>query len=313
MVESFSSLSLLMLLICLQSHLVGGFAPGVGCLLGLKGKGCTEGLRLAPFGRDKLTRQCSSTQLASNLPLLRRTSVTMEVESISTPVSILDMMQDAGKSVAAGVDAGLKRMAIEIPLPVTGGTELDDWPGGIKQKYSVLKPMLAETLKLLNFTDSEIQQQEFLGISDDAIGVWKNSQGVAVVAFATPEVLPQLQSLSETNTLVLINHQFFLDEFSAEATQSFIDSCTIVYFLQSLSMKGPGLLPVKGYMLRQYPDPFKVARRTDEGGKQVLDTYAEKPARAVLDDLFYKDSEERDKDLGLFERLKRIQKEASNI
>lgn len=47
--------------------------------------------------------------------------------------------------------------------------------------------------------------------------------------------------------------------------------------------------------------------------RAVIAEYDERPARKDLDELFFKDSEERDKDLGLFERLKRIQKEASNI
>jgi hypothetical protein len=58
-------------------------------------------------------------------------------ETTRTPASIADMMQDAGDGVLAGVNAGLKRMAVEVPLPITGGTELDDWPGGIGQKYEV--------------------------------------------------------------------------------------------------------------------------------------------------------------------------------
>lgn len=45
----------------------------------------------------------------------------------------------------------------------------------------------------------------------------------------------------------------------------------------------------------------------------VLARYEEKPARKVLEELFFKDSEERDKSLSLFDRLKKLQKEATNI
>jgi hypothetical protein len=85
------------------------------------------------------------------------------------------------------------------------------------------------------------------------------------------------------------------------------------YLLQSLNMKGPGLLPVKGVMLRAYPGPFTAARKIDQGGREVIAKFETKPERKVLDDLFFKDSEVRDKDLSFFDRVKKIQKEASSI
>jgi hypothetical protein len=36
------------------------------------------------------------------------------------------MMKDAGVGVVAALNEGVKRMAVEVPLPITGGTELDD-------------------------------------------------------------------------------------------------------------------------------------------------------------------------------------------
>jgi hypothetical protein len=36
------------------------------------------------------------------------------------------MMKDAGTGVLAALNEGVKRMAVEVPLPITGGTELDD-------------------------------------------------------------------------------------------------------------------------------------------------------------------------------------------
>jgi hypothetical protein len=45
----------------------------------------------------------------------------------------------------------------------------------------------------------------------------------------------------------------------------------------------------------------------------VLETFESKPARKELDTLFFKDSEVRDKSLSLFDRLKKLGAEASNI
>jgi hypothetical protein len=45
---------------------------------------------------------------------------------------------------------------------------------GIKQKYSVLYPMLGETMKALNFSQTQIKMREYLGGErgeDDATGI----------------------------------------------------------------------------------------------------------------------------------------------
>jgi len=59
-----------------------------------------------------------------------------------------------------------------IPFCDTG-TELDDWPGGIKQKYSTLLPLLAELMKELNFSSEAMAERRFLPEGkDDAVGLW---------------------------------------------------------------------------------------------------------------------------------------------
>ena len=194
-------------------------------------------------------------------------------ETISTPGSIADMMKDAGDGVLAACSSGVKMMAVEVPLPITGGTELDDWPGGIGQKYETLRPMLAETLRSLGFSAEQIASREFMSLEDDAIGIWQRTEEdgsqLSVVVFATPEVLGGLQELAAKGTLILVNHQFFLDQFSRKETKDFIAGCEIIYLLQSLNMKGPGLLPVKGVLRRSYPGEFVVARRVDAGVFEV--------------------------------------------
>jgi hypothetical protein len=45
----------------------------------------------------------------------------------------------------------------------------------------------------------------------------------------------------------------------------------------------------------------------------VIGRFAAKPPRKELEDLFFKDSEERDKNLSFIDRLKKLQQEATNI
>ena len=223
------------------------------------------------------------------------------------------MMQSAGVSVSQALSSGVKLMLVDVPLPITGGTELDDWPGGIGQKYVTLRPLAAEMMRIMNFTSEAISQKSFLGIVDDAIGVWRH-QNIAVVCFATPEVLRPLKQITEEGTaLILLNHQFFLDPFSSAESRQFIESATTAYQLQSLNMKGAGLLPIKGVLKREFPGPFVVARRLEQGGYAELARYDAKPARADLDALFAQDSAERDRAVSFWDRLKRIRDEASKI
>ena len=187
--------------------------------------------------------RCSASVRAWREKVVKPAAVTLRGagETISTPASIADMMKDAADGVLAGVQDGVKRMAVEVPLPITGGTELDDWPGGIGQKYETLRPMLAETLQSLGFSAEQITSREFMSLADDAIGIWQREQEdgtqMSVVCFATPEVLGELQQLAAKGTLILVNHQFFLDQFSKAETKDFIAGCEIVYLLQSLNMK----------------------------------------------------------------------------
>jgi hypothetical protein len=42
------------------------------------------------------------------------------------------MMRDVARGIAAAQKANIPLVLVDVPLPVTGGTELDDWPGGTK-------------------------------------------------------------------------------------------------------------------------------------------------------------------------------------
>lgn len=82
---------------------------------------------------------------------------------LKTPDTIFQMMNQIAKAIYNAKSENISTMLVDIPLPVTGGTELDDWPGGIKQKYSTLYPMLIETMKTLQFKQTEINKREYLG------------------------------------------------------------------------------------------------------------------------------------------------------
>ena len=41
--------------------------------------------------------------------------------------------------------AGIRRQRIELLLPLIGATDLDDWPGGIRQQFKAALPMCASS------------------------------------------------------------------------------------------------------------------------------------------------------------------------
>lgn len=228
---------------------------------------------------------------------------------LDIPQSILLMMQEAAQSVISAKDDGKPLVRIEIPLPVTGGTELDDWPGGIRQKYNTLRPLLCEMLKELNFSSTAINQQEFIpNGEDDVVGLWRD-QGFQIICFPTLDSIEYINSClkwaDNSSTIVLVNQQFFLDPLSRQVDKDFLETVETVYKLETVYSKGPSALPVRGIIMRKYPRPFQIGRRLDQGGYVELKTYEKEPLRPVIDKLFFEDSEIRDKNLSLLDRLKK--------
>jgi hypothetical protein len=229
---------------------------------------------------------------------------------VETPGTLQDMMKEVGRAIAAAKDSNLPVVRVDIPLPVTGGTELDDWPGGIRQKYVTLLPLLKETMKQLNFSPARIKEEKFID-EIDAVGVWEDN-GFQLVCFPTPSTVDYLQDNyskwnDKSSILALINQQLFLDPMSKQSTKDFLQSAITVYQLEQLNMRGPGALPVRGIAYRQYPGPFLLCRRLDVGGYVLLKEYEgdRMPPRNELEELFMEDSKVRDKDLTLLDRLKK--------
>ena len=229
---------------------------------------------------------------------------------LQTPESIEIMMEEAAEAISALVESedGGNLALVDVPLPVTGGTELDDWPGGVLQQYSVIAPMLGVTMKALNFSSEAINARDYLN-PEDAVGVW-GDQGVTLACFCTPEQIPKLkEKLSwsgSSDVVVMVNNKFFLDPLSKDESKEFLDNAAIAYKLEQLNMRGPNALPCRGVLFRKYPGPFKAARRLDGGGYVVLAEYSEAPDRASLEDLFMEDSIERDKNLTMQQRMMRM-------
>lgn len=55
----------------------------------------------------------------------------------------------AAAAVEAAWRAGVQRQSVELLLPLIGATDLDDWPGGIRQQFKAAAPLVEALLKTL--------------------------------------------------------------------------------------------------------------------------------------------------------------------
>ena len=256
-------------------------------------------------------RQGTYTQSRLSKTKTSRSELQAAVEMCITPDSIENMMRELGKGMKAAKESGKNVMIAELPIPVTGGTELDDWPGGIPQKYATLAPMLKVTMQSLNFTSSAISERKYIGTGgeEDAVGVWADN-GYTLCCFCTPDSIEPLKDrltwADSTTLMTIVNNQFFLDPLSREESKEFVGSLDFVFLLENLNMRGPNALPVRGILYRVYPGNYIAGRRKDGGGYIKLKEYAYKPSRAELEDLFYEDSEIRDANLTMKQRIMRM-------
>lgn len=251
-------------------------------------------------------------------PTLPRTTELLATvgSKLSTPATIDSMMVEVGNAVAAfQANPSSSRVGIvELPLPVTGGTELDDWPGGIRQKAQTLSLMLPSTFTTLNFSSSARSISTFLngesGV-EDCVAVWSH-ENLRLVSFPTPEAIDEIKEMTASNPSIvvcLLNPQFFLDPLSRDDSKSFVAGAEVIYELTQLNMRGEGLsgaLPVRGILSRSFPGPFRAGRRLDQGGYVLLKEYAQKPTRAELEVLYLEDSKTRDAGMSLSDQLKRL-------
>lgn len=130
-------------------------------------------------------------------------------------------MAQAAAAITSAWQAGITRQRVELLLPLIGATDLDDWPGGVRQQFKAAAPLVEQLLRTL-------KQVEGLGgplgaqIWDDgdAVGAW-TGDNLAAVLFPTAPTLERLRELAEQRKpklLVIVNPQW---EVSAGLTSDF--------------------------------------------------------------------------------------------
>jgi len=140
-------------------------------------------------------------------------NIVMAQSSSSFPQSSSDIVQQAVKSIQAAWADGVSRQRIEIILPLIGATDIDDWPGGIRQQFKAAQPMVEDMLIQLKKTEG-LQGPLRAAIIDDAdaVGAW-TGDAMSLIVFPTAETIRDVRKIAEgTKELcILVNPQWNLD------------------------------------------------------------------------------------------------------
>ena len=74
-------------------------------------------------------------------------SGTLRAGIIALPQSASQQTTQATAAITAAYKAGIQRQSVEILLPLIGATDLDDWPGGIRQQFKAASPLVESILR----------------------------------------------------------------------------------------------------------------------------------------------------------------------
>jgi hypothetical protein len=123
----------------------------------------------------------------------------------SFPQGTAEIVKQCYQATKKAYMAGVRRQRIELILPLIGATDIDDWPGGIRQQFKAAQPMVQDVLVQLKALP-ELQGPLDARIVDDAdaVGAWQG-ENLSLVLFPTAETIGALRKIRDaTKELVII-------------------------------------------------------------------------------------------------------------
>ena len=180
---------------------------------------------------------------------------TQQTQSPPPPRSSTDITSQAIDSIKSAYFNGRQtRQIVDLILPLIGSTEIDDWPGGLRQQFKAAVPLVERILKHLK------QQPGLEGplkpeiIDDaDAVGAW-SGDSLVLILFPNPETLMnQVKKLCESTTnpnrlVLLVNPQwstqgqivsdFGIFPWQKKAAEDFLSTFSPGYSVQNTRING---------------------------------------------------------------------------
>lgn len=127
------------------------------------------------------------------------------------PKNSAEVIQQAYKSSKAAWNAGIERQKMDFILPLIGATDIDDWPGGIRQQFKAAQPMVEDLLVQLKQLPGLEGSLDAKIIDDaDAVGAWQSDK-LGLILFPTAETLGAVRKIAENKQnemTIIVNPQW---------------------------------------------------------------------------------------------------------
>lgn len=278
-------------------------------------------MRYVPFNAPQIPqhRAVSSTPTLATRPQRQSCIVSAAAETQRPPIgnpqplpgNPSETVDQAFASCKRAWDAGIKRQRVELVLPLIGATDLDDWPGGIRQQFKAAAPMVENLLRQLKALPGlEGPLQARILDDGDAVGAWEGDN-LALILFPTAETLREVRSIVESRPerlVIIANPQwegqgqvvsdFGILPWVRKAALEFIGTFSDAYAVQRQRINGDYV-----QWTCTYPQGWQVNVVRGPGDSTVIMQAAERPSyqevEGVLRSLDWTMSSK-----GLFERIK---------
>eukprot|EP00276_Gloeochaete_wittrockiana_P022340 CAMPEP_0184342600 /NCGR_PEP_ID=MMETSP1089-20130417/11202_1 /TAXON_ID=38269 ORGANISM="Gloeochaete wittrockiana, Strain SAG46.84" /NCGR_SAMPLE_ID=MMETSP1089 /ASSEMBLY_ACC=CAM_ASM_000445 /LENGTH=226 /DNA_ID=CAMNT_0026671539 /DNA_START=217 /DNA_END=897 /DNA_ORIENTATION=- len=183
------------------------------------------------------------------------------------PRTLDEMIEIARATTRKSLASGEKRLLLQLPLPLTGASDLDDWPGGIQQQFLALRPIVKQFCQGL-FNSQRTGR--FID-ADDAVHVWESDE-VKIVSFVTSETLKALEKVASSSTVpvIVINPQWREADFGwgegKKTLQQIVASFTPAYIFQTTQVRLGITAAVKAALQYTPQTKWQVFRVSEEDG-----------------------------------------------
>ncbi|GFR50904.1 hypothetical protein Agub_g13201 [Astrephomene gubernaculifera] len=262
------------------------------CRTGASGRPFGDRLRRSAFGGRGLA-VCTHAS-SSDAPDSRSSRI------LPIPDGPAQQAQQAAQAIEAAWRDGVRRQRLELMLPLIGATDLDDWPGGIRQQFKAAQPMVESILRTVKQTEG-LQGPLAANVWDqgDAVGAW-TGKNLACVLFPTAATLDRLNKLctgpGAPGLVLIVNPQWetrgnLVSDFGFGArrqeAERFIASFQPTYSLKQLRVYGDTVRTLKAHPNRWQ---LHLARRagsssSSRAGNDCIATRDEAPSYAEIESL----------------------------
>ena len=206
-------------------------------------------------------------------------------------------MVQAAEAVRRAVADGKELVSVEFNLPLIGATDLDDWPGGVRQQYQAIAPMVGELLKSIGTNEKADVTQRVVEDADAVVVL--TTEGAQAMVFPTAETLPELKSLAgkskKSGALAVVNSQIRTNNDGSnlisdlgigpwkKKNEEFLAQFEMVYWLSEQRIQGETVRLLKSY--QQPWQLYVLTEMTADSEPECVQTFDERPSYQELEKL----------------------------